>query len=124
MAGLAYANSDQGGQALLNNNDVVLLRLGLSMPGTYLVFGRVMVANGDGDAQAASARSCIRDGSDLVDRADVRIPGDASQTIHLQGTARVDAGRAELVDIRCSTFRGYAGESSLLAIQVDELRLD
>ena len=122
MAGIAFVNSDTNGQGLGHFNDVVLIRLGLNAPGLYIIIGRVVIRNDDGDGQAASARSSVRDGSVTVDRADIRLPGSSSQTIHLQGTARVEAGTTELVDIRCSTFRGFASQSSLFAIQVDQLR--
>jgi hypothetical protein len=124
MAGTAFANSNPNGQGLQHNNDVVLLRLSLNEPGLYLIFGRVVIRNDDGDAQAASARSTVKDGADLVDRTDVRIPGgQGTQALHLQGTARVNPGTTEIVDIRCSTFRGFASQSSLLALQIDRLRV-
>src|SRR5437899_3037991 len=83
MAGIAFVNSDTNGKGLQNFNDVVLIRLGLPEPGLYMIFGRVVIRNDDGDAQAASAQSTVLDGADRVDRADVRIPGGSSQTIHL-----------------------------------------
>jgi hypothetical protein len=124
MAGSAFVNSDPSEHYLQNNNDVVLIRLGLAEPGVYVVFGRVVILNMDGDAQNASARITAQDGADQVDRADVRLPGGSSQTIYLQGTARVDAGSPQIVDIRCSTFKGTASQSSLFAIHVDQLRYD
>lgn len=123
MAGSAFVSSDANGSGLQNNNDVVLIRLGLAELGEYVIFGRVVIRNDDGDPQGVSARSTTRDGANLVDSVNVRMPGESSQTIHLQGTARVDAG-PEIVDIRCSTFRGFASQSSLFAIHVDRLRFD
>ncbi len=124
MAGSAFVNSDPSEHVLQNNNDVVLIRLGLAEPGVYVVFGRVVILNEDADAQLASARSTVQDGADLVDRVDLNLPGYCSQTIYLQGTAKVDAGHPQIVDIRCSTFKGFAQQSSLFAIHVDQLRYD
>ena len=118
----AFVNSNPAVATLRNNNDVVILRLGLAEPGEYVIFGRVVLSNLDSDGQAASARCTLKDGADLSDGVNIRIPGDSSQTIHLQGTARV-AG-PEIVDIRCSTFSGNASQSSLVAIPVDQLRFD
>jgi len=130
MAGIAFVGSDANGQGLQNFNEVVLLRLGLAEPGEYVIFGRVVIRNDDGDGQNASARITTIDGTNLVDRADVRITGvritggGFSQTIHLQGTARVAQGQPVIADIRCSTFRGFASQSSLFALLVDQLRFD
>ena len=125
MAGIAFVGSDANGQGLQNFNEVVLLRLGLAEPGEYVIFGRVVIRNDDGDGQNASARITTIDGTNLVDRADVRITGGGfSQTIHLQGTARVAQGQPVIADIRCSTFRGFASQSSLFALLVDQLRFD
>jgi hypothetical protein len=118
----AFVNSNPAVANLRNNNDVVILRLGLPEPGEYVIFGRVVLSNLDSDGQAASARCTLKDGADLSDGVNIRIPGDSSQTIHLQGTARVAS--PQIVDIRCSTFSGNASQSSLFAIPVDQLRFD
>ena len=122
MPGSTFVNSNPNRQGLSNNNDQVIIRLGLAEPGEYVIIGRVVISNDNADDQAASARSTLRDGADLVDEVSLRIPGASSQTIHLQGTARV--GSPEIVDIRCSTFSGTALQSSLFAIHVDQLRFD
>jgi hypothetical protein len=123
MAGIAFVNSNQAGLSLKSFNDVAILRLGVK-EGTYVVFARVGIQNDDGDPQNASAKITVRDGSDLVDKVDVRIPGHTRYSLSLQGTLRVDAGKTEIVDIRCSTFAGFASQSSLFAVQVTALEFD
>jgi hypothetical protein len=120
--GIAFANSNSveapGGTPLHNNNDVAVLRLALT-EGIYVVVGRVVIRNFDGDGQEASARITVRDGSVISDRVVVRIGGGEAQTLALQGTLKVNNG--DIVDIRCSTFAGAAGHSSLSAIEVSRL---
>jgi hypothetical protein len=87
------------------------MRLNVKEPGAYTVFGRVSIQNDDGDAQNATVKLTHDDGAFLVDRVDVRIPGNSRHSMSLQGTLRVDA--PTIVDIRCSTFRGSANQSSL-----------
>jgi hypothetical protein len=123
MAGIAFVNSNPDGSPLNNFNDVAVLRLGVK-EGTYVGFARVGIQNDDGDSQNATARITLRDGADLSDRVDVRIPGNTRDSLSLQGTLRVDPGKTEIVDVRCSTFRGFANQSSLFAVQVTELRFD
>jgi hypothetical protein len=119
LAGIAFVNSNEGGPPLNNFNDVVVLRLQVK-PGTYVVFGRVVILNQDGDPQNASARVTSKDGSNLIDKVEVRIPGRTTRSsVSLQGTVRVD--QTDLVDIRCSTFNGQATNSSLFAIEVSQL---
>lgn len=124
-AGIAFANSTannadpQQGVVLRNNNDVTILRLALKA-GVYVVVGRVVIRNVDRDGQEASARITVRDGAGIADRVAVRIDGGGTaQTLALQGTLKVAEG--EIVDIRCSTFAGFAGQSSLLATEVSQL---
>jgi len=63
-----------------------------------------------------------KDGSDLIDRANVRLAAHSSQTLALQGTLRVDGNTTDVIDIRCSTFIGFAQEASLFAIEVSQLK--
>ena len=123
MTGIAFVNSNPAGSPLNNFNDEAVLRLAVK-EGTYVVFARAGIQNDDGSPQNASARITVRDGADLSDRVDVRLPGITRYSLYLQGTLRVDPGKTEIVDIRCSTFRGVASQSSLFTVQVSELRSD
>ena len=100
------------------------MRLNVKEPGAYTVFGRVSIQNDDGDAQLRmpTVKLTHDDGAFLVDRVDVRIPGNSRHSMPLQGTLRVDTPK--IVDIRCSTFRGSANQSSLFAVQVTDLKFD
>jgi hypothetical protein len=124
MAGIAFVNSDPNTLPLHNFNDVVVLRLGVKA-GTYVVFARVAIQNDDSNPQNASARITLRDGADLSDRVDVRIPGhNTRDSLYLQGTLIVPPNKTEILDIRCSTFLGAAGQSSLFAVPVTGLESD
>jgi hypothetical protein len=118
---VAYVNSDTK-EFPLNGGEQTIIRLGVG-PGTYLVFGRVVVANNDGDRQDVQARMTSKDGSALIDSVRVRLPpGLASQTLALQGTLVVQPNDKDVIDIRCSTFRGFASQSSLFTIEVAQFR--
>src|SRR6266536_5610474 len=118
---IAFVNSNPDIISLGHNADQAVLRLAIG-PGTYLVFGRVVVGNGDGDQQIAGARLTSKDGVNPMDAVQVRIPGGTAQTLCLQGTLIVAPGSTDIVDIRCGTFRGSAGQSSLFAIDVARLK--
>lgn len=124
MAGTAFVNSNPGDFFLEHFNDVVVLRLGVK-EGNYVVFGRVVISNGDADRQNACARIAVRDGADLSDKVELSLQGgNISHCFYLQGTLRVDPGKTEIIDIRCSTFQGLASQFSLFAVQVGDLRTD
>jgi hypothetical protein len=119
---IAFTNSNVGVVTLANFNDVVAVRLRVRDEGKYVIFGRVVISNWDGDAQNASARLTTFDGATELDRADVRVDGSGLQSISLQGTLTLPSPNSNaIVDIRCSTFKGGALESTLFAILVDGL---
>jgi hypothetical protein len=49
--------------------------------GSWAIFGKVVVANTEGHSQNAQAKLTARDGSVILDQADFRVPGDASQRV-------------------------------------------
>jgi hypothetical protein len=119
--GVAYVNSDAR-QIPLNNGEETVLRLGVG-PGTYLVFGRVVVVNNDEDRQDVHARMTSKDGTGLIDSVSVRLPvALSSQTLGLQGTLIVRPRDTDVIDIRCETHNGFAGQSSLFTIEVSGLK--
>jgi hypothetical protein len=117
----AFVASNAGGTVLNHFGEQTILRLGVG-PGTYVVFGRVVVQNDDGDGQNTGARITSHDGSNLIDSVSIRVPGGSANTVHLQGTLIVPPNRTDVVDIRCGTFKGFAKESSLFAIEVARLK--
>lgn len=113
--------------------DTVIVRLRVRDAGQFLIIGKVVIWNNDGDFQNASARLTTLDGETELDRADVRIgpfaapvnqvssPG--KQEISLQATMSLPANNADtIIDLRCSTFDGGATEAKLFAVLVGSLQ--
>lgn len=120
MPDIAFVTSWEKESFIEHFNDVAVIRMALPEPGAYLIFGRVVISNSDGDPQNATAQITLDDGNVIADRADVRIVSGGAQAISLQGTAEVDPNRpGRIVDIRCSTQRGYVKQISLFAHRVE-----
>ena len=93
--------------------------------GKFVIVGRVVIMNHDGDSQFATARLTTLDGKTELDKVGVRIGGvSETQAISLQAVMELGPGKNTdpIVDIRCATYKGLAEHASLLAIQVDDLR--
>src|SRR5947209_7880823 len=96
----AFVNSNASSIGLSHNNDQAVLELGVG-PGTYLVFGRVVIGNNDGDPQGASARM-TGSRAGLIDSVTLRLPAEGSaQTVALQGTLCVEPNDIEVIGIHC-----------------------
>jgi hypothetical protein len=119
----AFTNINAGIVDLNNFSDTAVVRLRVDDAGKFVVFGRVIIVNWDGDSQNASAKLTTLDGLIELDRSDVRISGDGiSLSISLQGTLTLPSKDGNnIIDIRCSTFKGLAQEATLFAIDVDEI---
>jgi hypothetical protein len=95
MAEFAIRHTPTDGvPTLLNNNiDTVVARIQL-FSGTWVIFGKVVIANFDGDPQNANAQMLAQDSNIILDQADFRIPGGNSfgQCIAMQGTLFVGQG--------------------------------
>ena len=118
------ATTGQGGAALHNFNDEVIVRMHLPPVkiGVWLLMGRVLIFNIDNDAQSVSARLTTDDGATKLDEVDpIRIDGWISQVVSLQGVLSQHLGDAPIVDLRCSTYDGIASNGSLFALLVDDL---
>lgn len=118
---IAVFEANPGDMALTNFNDTVGLRITLSR-GNWVVFGRAVILNYDGEDQAANAQLRSLDGSNIMDRVDVRVPslGDGcAETLPLQGVLTVE--KVDIVDITCATYKGRARQFSLIAMKVDVL---
>ena len=88
---IVYTASNSGGENLNNFVDTVIVRLRVQDAGQFLILGKVVILNDDGDFQEADARLTTLDGETELDRADVRIgPAGGSftgaQEISLQAT--------------------------------------
>ena len=121
MGGIAVVASSEGDMALEGNADFIPLSLTVSEPGRYIVFARVAIFNNDEDDQSASAR-VSHDEEFVIDRVDVRIPGFTRTSISLQGTLEVFPNVAKQVNLRCITFKGFAHQSSIIAVQVSDFK--
>jgi hypothetical protein len=110
--------------------------------GIWVIFGRVVIHNDDGDDQNSSAylRTSVlpnpnpQELSDyqVLDATQLRLPGKSFEDIGLQGTlffgnvqnpAGVEAPssasrRGPFVELVCSTYDGTARDGSLIALEV------
>lgn len=113
------------GRADLSGSDnftgAVDLELG---QGHYAVFGKVVVANTDGEPRNARVRLRLSDHPDgpfsVLDESAVRLApqGEADHlTVSVQWRAYVTG--IERLDIGCATHRGTAGNARLTAVRID-----
>jgi hypothetical protein len=121
---IAFTNTHVGIVPLNHFADQMVVQLTVRDSGKYVVFGRVVITNWDGDPQNASARLTTHDQATELDRADVRIDSKScAQSISLQGTLILPSKTENsIIDIRCSTYNGVAQEATLFAILVDDLK--
>jgi hypothetical protein len=127
IANVAYANTNASGVSLRNFAPTVVVRLRVDDAGEYVIFGRVVIHNGDFSDQNATAQLTTLDGGTELDRADIRLaatddfglsPG--AQSVSLQGILTLPSNTADnVIDIRCATFFGLASQASLFAVTVD-----
>ena len=100
-------------------NEVSVLKLNIRGR-MWVVLGKAVIHNRDGDAQNASLH--LREvgappGIPEIDSTSVRIPEKTAYSLTVQGTA-VMFTRPE-VELVCATYKGYVTEASLIAIEVD-----
>ena len=154
---IAFHTTITGPVALNNFNEQAILRLANlpgatqastgartlvlpTIPGKYVVFGRVVLVNLDhgGDPQNASVM-LITDNANVLDRVDTRIAGynqmqgggpspppvnlsiTGSLSIFLQGTLDTLKLKSNTVYLQASTYQGQAVQASLIAISVDDI---
>jgi hypothetical protein len=125
-ANIAYTNTNVGPVSLSDFEDTVVVQLRIPDGGVFVIFGRVVIVNGDtGGQQDARARLTTFHGANELDTVTVRIDegGDADrQSISLQGTLFLPGPNSnDIVDIRCSTLSGQAHQATLFAITIDGL---
>ena len=103
--------------SLHNFNEVSVLKIVLDY-GTWVVFGRAVIGNYDGDPQNAHAKLRAFGAGDIIDYIDVRISDDAcAESVKLQGIFKAEKGQQ--VEMVCETYKGNVHDGSLIAIQVD-----
>ena len=125
---IVFYSTNPGIVNLHNFADSVVLRIDLRPTdvGKFVVFGRVVISNWDGDPQFAIARLTTLDGKTELDKVDVRIgdwSNNPSQSISLQAVLELGQPNADpIVDLRCATFRGNVQQATLFVIQMDDLK--
>jgi hypothetical protein len=98
-------------------NDVILATIKLVDKGHWILTGRVLLFNVDGDSQFASAK-LVHDGN-MVDVLSTRIRSFDRACVYVQAGV-VDNGGGT-VTLECNTFDGDAVSGSIVAIKVDHI---
>lgn len=80
----------------------------------WLILGRVVLTNADGDRQDATAR-LVHDTNQVLDEVRLYIDYLDSHCVYLQAGLR--ATERETVTLECNTYNGAAGRASLVAIE-------
>jgi hypothetical protein len=123
---IAFYGTNPGSVILHNFADSVVVRVDLRPTdvGKFVVFGRVVIQNWDGDSQFATARLTTLDGKTELDTVTVRLQdGVVSQPVSLQAAFELGTHNTDpIVDLRCATFKGLAEQASLFVVQVDDLK--
>ncbi len=88
-------------------------------PGWWVVFGRVGMVNMDGDTQNAHALLRAERGYRVLDKWVGRLGSGWPSILALQASVVVDPNNSDVIDIECTTYRGFAFTGSLIAIQVN-----
>ncbi len=125
MAVTAYSTSSVVPVALTGEVPTVVIRLRLPPTGTFVVWGKVVVANTATTAQAGTVQMTTLDGGTSLDAAEFSVgaaSGPNVVSVSLQSTLDLSQPNTnEIVDIRCGTASGTATLASLIAIPVDAL---
>jgi hypothetical protein len=118
QTGLVSGDGDVG---LGNFQEQVVARVAINHgQRNVLVLGKVVITNDDGNDQNASVRLTYSDGAREIDRADVRISSGFGQSIFVDGWV-TNVNQGDIVDLRCSTFAGFARKVRFNVIGVDDL---
>ena len=97
--------------------DVVVAKLELEA-GVWVIIGRAVVLNGDGDPQFVTAR-IVHDANVIIDNVSVYAHGVTRHCLVVQATLK--SRRPETVVLACNTFKGTAEFGSLIAFKVDDV---
>ena len=125
-------NFNDGGFPLNNFQDVTVTEIlissaaGAITPPNWVVHGKAVLGNHDGDPQNASAWLVLMVGDTpkIIDRADVRIDQFGNtvsiclQAVVLLSPADIKKGEIE-VELHCSTFAGNVVWAKLVAMTTD-----
>lgn len=123
---MAFSDANKAGRSLGKFKMERLVDLTLTNS-QYLIFGKVVLGNADGDPQNASAQLRRGDGESFVtlDETSVRLPSaDDPNRTEVSVQAAVDFGSVHApvsVELACATFQGHASQAQLAAIHLDFL---
>ena len=122
--GVFHATST--GKVRLNNPPlpgVVVVQLTIRDGAPYIIFGRVTIENHDTNPRNASALLTTLRGATILDRVDIHVDNINNgfiQSISLQGLVELPNPKAdEFIELRASTFHGFATQASLFAMLID-----
>jgi hypothetical protein len=114
-----FINSNDGGIDIERFTPTEVLRLPVSIPGRYAVFGKVVLQNQDDTPQNSEVQMTSNDGQNIIDRGGVRIPGGGfGQSFSLEGELE-QTQTDRIIDIRCATNLGTVTFAKLIALRVD-----
>jgi hypothetical protein len=127
-AELAVHNVQSLPKGLLQFTDYAVAGFKLEA-GAWVIFGRAVVTNGDGDAQWVSSKIMVFDDPpdpDLPNPAPVtidhvRLYADGGTSHCLTAQATLKARQRKLISFTCATFKGEATFGSLIAFKVDDI---
>ena len=120
---IGFSKANKVGSPLRGFKMQKILSLGFTNS-RYLIYGKVVLDNTDGDPQNASVQLRTQDGESFVtlDETSVRLlgEGDPNRTeVSVQVGIEFDAPTT--VELACATFDGNASQAQLAAIQLDFL---
>jgi hypothetical protein len=95
--------------------DVIVTKLELEM-GVWVIVGRVVIKNTDGDNQMVTAK-IVHDANVIIDHVTIWAPSATQHCMAVQATLK--SRRPETVVLMCNTFSGHVFSGSLIAFKVD-----
>ena len=122
-AELAWKTKIAGVVGLKNFRDRTVLKAHLD-PGSWALFGRVVIYNHDGDGQGATARLVVEEKQ--KDDQEIDVVGSYISEYHencfsLFGVVKVQLREGATVRLKCNTYDGAAKSGAILAIKTDSV---
>lgn len=118
-AEIAVTTANPGTTFLNNFNSTIIAKMKLT-EGNWVILGRVVLGNGDGDYQSGTAQ-ILHDANVVIDQALLWLLGGERVCISLQGT--LSARGDETITLNCNTYKGEASSAALLAFKVDQISM-
>ena len=112
-----HAEQPAGEVNLSHFVDVIVATLELEL-GVWVIIGRAVVFNKDGDSQSVTAR-IVHDGNVIIDNVSIYADEISKHCLAVQATLK--SRRPETVVLACNTFDGIVHSGSLIAFKVDDV---